>query len=135
MVYRLDHGLLNTVTRTLRWRSFSNGSKTYVGAFQRSLPPRHRIHLSTPVQKVRRVDSGTVLEFPKHPQTTTYDHVVLAVHANKALSLLGDEATSLERMILDSFKTSKKICYLHSDTSVSLRTPLGSIRLTHQPSI
>ncbi|ROW11902.1 hypothetical protein VPNG_04907 [Cytospora leucostoma] len=113
-----DHGLLDTVTRALRWRSFRNGSKTYVDSFQRSLPTRHQLHLSRPVKKVTRVEGGTILEFSQQPQKA-YDHVVLAVHANQALQLLGEEATSSERKILGSFKTSKNICYLHSDTSSS----------------
>ncbi|KUI60928.1 Protoporphyrinogen oxidase 2, chloroplastic/mitochondrial [Cytospora mali] len=124
--FMLDHGLLDTVIKTLRWRSFRNGSKTYVDAFQRSLPPRHQLHLSTPVQKVTRAEGGTILEFSKHPQKT-YDHVVLAVNANQALHLLGDEATSLERKILSCFKTSKNICYLHSDTSFLPKRPSARV--------
>lgn len=49
-----------------------------------------------------------------------YKHVVLAVHAHQALCLLGDGATELEYTILDTFKTSQNICYLHSDESVSV---------------
>ncbi|RYP87149.1 hypothetical protein DL769_000608 [Monosporascus sp. CRB-8-3] len=37
----------------------------------------------------------------------TFDYVVLAVHANQALELLGNDATDLERKLLSSFKTSK----------------------------
>ncbi|KHO01973.1 amine oxidase [Metarhizium album ARSEF 1941] len=48
----------------------------------------------------------------------TFDHVVLAVHANQAATLLGDDVTALERKILGGFKTSRNTCYLHSDTSL-----------------
>ncbi|RYP92151.1 hypothetical protein DL770_001732 [Monosporascus sp. CRB-9-2] len=47
----------------------------------------------------------------------TFDYVVLAVHANQALQLMGNDATDLESKLLSSFKTSKNVCYLHSDTS------------------
>ncbi|RYP08961.1 hypothetical protein DL764_001572 [Monosporascus ibericus] len=94
---RFIHGLLDTLTRRLEWRSFRNGSKTYVDAFRRSLPPQHRLHLN-----------GSCRAF---------DYVVLAVHANQALNLIGNDATSLERELLSCFKTSKNVCYLHSDAS------------------
>ncbi|KAK7952241.1 amine oxidase [Apiospora aurea] len=99
-----DHGLLGTVTNTLKWRSFRNGSKTYVDAFQQSLP--------------RRQEGGVVLQFEDHAPRV-YDHVVLAVHAAQALALLGDNATALEYTMLNSFHTTENICYLHSDTSVN----------------
>lgn len=89
-------------------------------SFQRSLPPRHQLHMGAAVQKVTRVEGGPVLDFADERPRKTYDHVVLAVHANQALRLLGDQASSLERKVLGSFKTSENICYLHSDTSVSL---------------
>lgn len=119
MAHRLEYGLLDTVTKTLKWRSFREGSKTYVDAFQRSLPSRHKLCVGTTVQKVTRVEGGAVLEFADEQPRKTYDHVVLAVHACQALRLLGDQASSLERKVLGSFKTSENICYLHSDTSVS----------------
>lgn len=110
---------MDCVSRTLRWRSFRNGSRTYVDAFQNSLPIRYPLHLSTPVRQVsRRSGVGASLEVA-NGACLKYDHGVLAVHANQALSLLGDEATDLERSILGCFKTSKNVCYLHSDTSVS----------------
>lgn len=117
---RFDHRIIDTVTKTMRWRSFRNGSKTYVDAFQKSLPSHHHVYLSTPVRRVHRLSTGDVsLEFTDGRPTQTYDHVVLAVHANQALSLLGDGASSLEQAVLGSFHTSKNVCVLHSDTSVS----------------
>jgi predicted NAD/FAD-binding protein len=47
-----------------------------------------------------------------------YDHVVLAIHANQALTLLGNDATAAQREILGVFKTSRNTCHLHEDTSV-----------------
>ena len=47
-----------------------------------------------------------------------FDHVVLAVHANQALGLLGVNATQDESDILSEFKTSRNICILHSDVEV-----------------
>ncbi|KAI3390885.1 hypothetical protein diail_8446 [Diaporthe ilicicola] len=125
--FMLDHGLLDTVTKTLSWRSFKGGSKTYVDAFQRSLPSRHQLHIGATVQKVTRMEGGAVLEFSDERPQRTYDHVVLAVHANQALRLLGDQASTLEREVLGSFKTSENICYLHSDTSFLPRRPSARV--------
>ncbi|KAM4065026.1 flavin containing amine oxidoreductase [Hirsutella rhossiliensis] len=120
--FMLRHGLLDTVTQRLQWRTFRHGSRTYVDAFQRRLPPRHRLHLNTPVQRVTRVGDETVVSLHDGP-SRTYDDVVLAVHANQALALMGGDATALERRILGSFKTSKNVCHLHSDTSHLPRRP------------
>lgn len=114
--------MLDTVFKSLRYRSFLNGSKTYVDVFQKTLPPGHRLHLSTPVQRVTQYEGGASLQFADNTYKI-FDHVVLAIHANQALSLLGDEATDLERKVLGTFKTSRNVCFLHSDTSVSLYTP------------
>ncbi|KAI0449203.1 FAD/NAD(P)-binding domain-containing protein [Xylaria acuta] len=115
--FMMSHGLLDTVTRSLNWRSFSNGSRTYIDAFQKQMPQHHQLHLKRPIRKVVRLGDRVAIELPDH-SWQTYDHVVLAVHANQALKLLGDGATTMERKILGSFQTRKNICYLHSDTSL-----------------
>ncbi|KAF2794310.1 FAD/NAD(P)-binding domain-containing protein [Melanomma pulvis-pyrius CBS 109.77] len=115
--FMFQHRLLDTAFRTLHWRSFRNGSKTYVDAFQRQLPQNHTLHLSTSVQRVTRSEHGASIELADGT-TSQYDHVVLAVHANQALWLLGHGATELEKQILGAFKTSRNECYLHSDTSL-----------------
>ncbi|KAI1208162.1 FAD/NAD(P)-binding domain-containing protein [Annulohypoxylon truncatum] len=120
--FMMDHRLLDTVTRTLRWRSFQNGSKTYVDAFLSSLPAHHQVHLKTPVQKAVRLKQGVMLTFGDG-SSRIYDHVALAVHARQALDILGNGATDLERRILSSFQTSRNTCYLHSDTSFLPKRP------------
>lgn len=123
---RQHHGILGTVTKTLFWRSFKNGSKSYVDAFMRQLPPRLQLHLKTPIRSITRLQpddsvrgkSAVSIELMDGTRRT-YDHVVLAVHANQALGLLGDDATTLEKTMLGCFETRKNVCYLHSDTSVS----------------
>lgn len=127
MAHRLDYGLLDTVTKTLRWRSFRGGSKIYVDVFERSLPSQHQLHIGTPVQKMTRVEGGAVLEFADEQPRKTYDHVVLAVHANQALGLLGDQASSLEIKVLGSFKNSENIVTVRYISSVSLCVNVRSL--------
>ncbi|KZZ94251.1 amine oxidase [Moelleriella libera RCEF 2490] len=120
-----NHGLLDTATKTLQWRSFRNGSRTYVDAFQALLPRRHKLHLNTPIQQVTRTDGGdqVLVTLADGCTVRSYDHVVLAVHANQAVTLLGNNATDLERRVLGCFRTSRNVCYLHSDTSLLPKRP------------
>ncbi|OTA91941.1 hypothetical protein M434DRAFT_75307 [Hypoxylon sp. CO27-5] len=114
--FMLEHGMIDAVLKTLRWRSFKNGSKTYVDAFQEYILPHHRIYLNTTVTSVTRSQNGVILQL-SNGDYHHYNHVVLAIHANQALRILGENATTLERRILSNFKTSENVCYLHSDTS------------------
>lgn len=107
--------------RTLYWRSFRHGSKTYVDAFLKTLRPNQHVHLNASVKSVVRQDDGTVSLISGDGTVQTFDHVVLAVHANQALDILGSGATFLEKDILGKFKTTRNVCVLHSDESV--RTP------------
>ena len=50
----------------------------------------------------------------------TYDHVILATHADQALEILGSEATENEKRILGTFQFSKNKAVLHSDLEVTI---------------
>ncbi|KAI1641601.1 uncharacterized protein F4817DRAFT_52655 [Daldinia loculata] len=75
--FMLQRGLLDAVVKRLGWRSFRNGSQTYIEAFQRSLPPCHRLHLHTPVHRVVRTGKKMTLIFADKSRET-FDRVVLA---------------------------------------------------------
>ncbi|PQE19207.1 amine oxidase protein [Rutstroemia sp. NJR-2017a BBW] len=113
--FMYEHELLDTISKTCRWRAFKNGSKTYVDAFLKALKPSQHIHLETPVTSVKRDMNDKVTLLTKDGCTEVFDHVVLAVHANQALQILGDGATRSEKEILRHFKTTRNTCYLHSD--------------------
>lgn len=98
-------------------------------AFEKQLPARHRLYLNTPIQRVTRLtstigtrDGGGVSMMLGDGTVRVYDHVVLAVHANQAMRLLGDGATPLEGRMLSCFETRRNVCYLHSDTDVRWTT-------------
>ncbi|KAI0812855.1 FAD/NAD(P)-binding domain-containing protein [Xylaria sp. FL0064] len=114
--FMLKYSLLNTITDKMQWRSFRNGSREYVTAFQKQISFRHRIHLNTVVHRVARNKNVVSLRFADG-SSSEYDHVFLAIHAHQALELLGSDATALEHKILSSFKTTKNVCVLHSDTT------------------
>lgn len=86
--------------------------------------PNYQVHISTLVTSVRGASNGKVLVSTKRGAVEyeyEYDHVILATHGGQALSLLGSDATKLEREILSVFKTSRNTAVLHSDKNV---TPL-----------
>lgn len=83
--------------------------------------PGYHVHVSTPVTSVCSAGNGKVLVAVKRGVVEyeyEYDHVILAAHGDQALSLLGKDATELERDILGAFKTSKNTVVLHSDKNV-----------------
>lgn len=115
---RSTHQLLNTITESLKWGTVKNGSKSYVDAFLRTLPTNHHCHLETKIRRVRREPDNSVSLVFMDESIEIFDHVVFTVHANQALSLLGEEATALEKDILGSFRTSRNEIVLHLDPTV-----------------
>lgn len=112
--------MLNTITETLRWTTVKHGAKAYVDAFVQGLPKNHHVHVETKIRSVRREKNHSVSLIFEDETVENFDHVVFAVHANQALSILGDEATDLESQTLGSFRTSGNEIALHLDPTVSL---------------
>jgi hypothetical protein len=111
--------MLNTMTETLRWKAFKNGSKMYIEKFVETTPQNHHYHLNTPIQRViRQQGTDKALLVFTDGSVESFDHVVLAVHAHQALEILGEQSTSLERKVLGAFRTSRNECVVHSDPTV-----------------
>ncbi|MEL5957413.1 FAD-dependent oxidoreductase [Streptomyces sp. CLV115] len=106
------HGMLS-VKGSPAWRTVTGGSGTYVHRIAAGL---HEVRAQTPVRSVlRHADSADVTA--DDATTTTYDHVVIAVHPDQALQLLGD-ATADEKEVLGAFRYSRNATLLHTDTSL-----------------
>jgi uncharacterized protein len=109
-----NHGMLGLRGRP-RWRTVAGGSRTYVEALLRRLDAR--VHLDSPVEAIeRRPDAVHVT--PRGGEPQPFDEVVLAVHADQALQILGDEATALEREVLGAFPYQPNQAVLHTDRSL-----------------
>ncbi|MBR1206914.1 MULTISPECIES: NAD(P)/FAD-dependent oxidoreductase [unclassified Bradyrhizobium] len=105
-----NHGLLQ-LTRRPPWETVIGGSQVYV---QRLVQPfADRIRLDCGVVRIRR-SSGRVMVTDVHGETQPYDHVVLATHANQALSTI-DDPTPDEAELLGAFRYSRNLAVLHSD--------------------
>jgi predicted NAD/FAD-binding protein len=105
-----NHGMLSFRGRP-RWRTIRGGSARYVEAL--SGPFTERVRLSTPVQSVTRyADHVTVRSQGRQPEQ--FDHVVLALHSDQALSLLAD-ASEAEHEILSAIPYQHNEAVLHTD--------------------
>ncbi|KAL2074936.1 hypothetical protein VTL71DRAFT_8716 [Oculimacula yallundae] len=111
-----NHHQLSTVSTRPEWLTLKNGSKTYFEAVMKDFPSDH-VFINSPVSRVNNDSSGRVEVHLSDGSMNFFDHVILATHANQALSILGSSATSEERSILSCFKTSQNEVVLHSDTS------------------
>jgi predicted NAD/FAD-binding protein len=105
-----NHGMLGFRDRP-RWRTIAGGSRAYVEALV--APWRERLRLGTPVQAVTRADDHVVVR-PRGGEPERFDHVVLAVHSDQALRLLGD-ASDREREILGAIPYQANEAVLHTD--------------------
>ncbi len=106
-----QHGMLRPV-RPLAWRTIVGGSRRYVDALVAQLPP-DALRLSTPVMRIARDAGGITLVADREHR---YDRVILATHADTALSLL-DAPSPGERAALGAFRYSTNHTVLHRDPS------------------
>ncbi|MHC2438072.1 NAD(P)/FAD-dependent oxidoreductase [Bradyrhizobium sp. USDA 4451] len=105
-----NHGLLQ-LTQRPAWETVTGGSRIYV---QRLVQPfADRIKLDCGVVRIRRSARGVTVT-DVHGETRPYDHVVLATHANEALSAI-DEPTSDQSRLLGAFRYCRNLAVLHSD--------------------
>jgi uncharacterized protein len=107
-----NHGLLNFYDRPT-WRTVEGGSTEYV---QRLMADsRMQIITACPVQKIIRNGFNVIIEGIKGYRES-FDHIVIATHADQALKMLA-VPTAEETRILSPFQYSKNTAILHHDES------------------
>ncbi len=107
-----SHGLLSFKNRP-QWRTVEGGSREYVSRLTASYRERIRF---VGVRKVSRLDNK-VMVVDRDGETTSYDHVVFASHADEALGMLSD-ANPEECRLLGAWKYTSNRAILHSDPSL-----------------
>jgi uncharacterized protein len=95
-----------------RWQTIAGGSARYVEALV--APWRERLRLRTPVRAVHRHDDHVTVT-PAGGEPERFDHVVMALHADQALTVLAD-ATDREHAVLGAFPYQANEAALHTDT-------------------
>lgn len=118
-----NHGFLGLNTQH-QWYTPVDGSQSY-----RKLliePFKDKILVNAKVASVKRqpaTDNG-------QPVTVTledgrefeFDKIIFASHGDQTLRILGDDATPLERELLQHFKYQKNVATLHTDASIMPKT-------------
>ncbi|BDH05935.1 NAD(P)/FAD-dependent oxidoreductase [Streptomyces seoulensis] len=111
------HGMLS-VTGSPVWRTVTGGSRSYV---DRVAAEVQEVRTGTPVRTLLRHADGVDIT-TQDGATDSYDQVVVAVHPDQALRLLGD-ATRDEKEVLGAFRYSRNTTLLHTDAALLPRAP------------
>jgi len=113
-----NHGLIQVVNRP-QWFTVTGGAKHYVEKLLQHIP---RTHLQTPVERIERNDIGVRVFTAGGAED--FDGVVLACHADQALSLLA-QPTPQEQALLGAIRYHPNKAVLHTDTSVMPKKKLA----------
>jgi predicted NAD/FAD-binding protein len=115
-----NHGFLGLSTQH-PWFTVVGGSRAYVDKIVS--PWRDRIRLGDPARRISRPGKGVHVTLSSG-EVQVFDKVILACHADQALSLLSDPSAS-ESRLLGEFKYQSNTATLHTDSSVMPRTRLA----------
>ena len=110
--FMANHQMLQVAERP-EWRVVCGGSSSYIKAMRQSWAVQER--LSSAVQSVCRVPDG-VMVTSRHG-TECFDQVVMACHADQALTMLHD-ADVTERAVLGAIGYQLNDTVLHTDASL-----------------
>jgi predicted NAD/FAD-binding protein len=112
-----NHGMLS-VTGSPPWRTVVGGSRSYVDRVAKGITA---VRLATGVCSIRRRSDGVEIR-DVDGSLECFDKVVIATHADTALSLLADP-TAAEQTVLGAFRYSRNDTVLHTDTSLLPDSP------------
>ncbi|MEP6827458.1 MAG: FAD-dependent oxidoreductase [Aestuariivirga sp.] len=107
-----NHQLLNLGSRD-KWQSVAGGSQNYVAKLLESTV---KVHRADAVVKVRRSPLAVNITCASGLEAT-FDHVVMATHADQSLKLL-DQPQDEEINLLKPFKYSNNQVVLHRDAAL-----------------
>ncbi len=109
-----NHGLLGGISGHLQWYTVKGGSRVYRDKVLGLFPGK--VFTGNGVTEVRR-QRESVLVTDSRGKQESYDHVILAGHADETLALLKD-ASAVEADLLSQFKYQKNRAVLHTDSSI-----------------
>jgi len=109
-----NHGLFKLKNRP-QWYTVSNRSKTYVQKIISKLSGEHFKNYN--VNKISSKSSGVQLFYGGESEFFNYDKVVLANHADEALSIIENPSDD-EKKILSNFSYKENLAYIHTDEKV-----------------
>ena len=109
-----NHGLFNLKNRP-QWYTIKNRSRTYVKKILETISGEY--YKNYKINKISRFSNGVKVYYGGNNEFFDYDKVVIATHADEALSLITDP-TPEEKSILANFKYKNNIATIHTDESL-----------------
>jgi uncharacterized protein len=111
-----NHGLLQ-ISNRIKWRTVQGGSRAYVDRLTASFSDRIKLERTAKTVWRAGPKAGVLCSLGKREW---FDHVVVASHADEALSIL-DDPSGAERALLGSFRYSRNVAVLHGDVTLMPR--------------
>ena len=112
-----NHGLFKLKNRP-QWYTVSNRSRTYVENILSKISGEYFKNYK--VNKIISKTNGIDLYYGGKNEFFDYDKVIIATHADQALSMIEDP-TDQEKEILSNFNYKENFAYIHTDESVMPR--------------
>ena len=109
-----NHGLFNLKNRP-QWYTIKNRSRTYVKKILETISGEY--YKNYRINKISRLSNGVKVYYGGNNEFFDYDKVVIATHADEALSLITDP-TPEEKSILANFKYKNNIAIIHTDETL-----------------
>jgi len=109
-----NHGLFKLKGRP-QWYTVTNRSRTYVQKIISKLSGEHFKNYN--IKKIINKNTGVDLYYGGESEFFNYDKVVLATHADEAISVI-ENPTDDEKKILSNFSYKENFAYIHTDEKV-----------------
>ena len=109
-----NHGLFKLKDRP-QWYTVKNRSRTYVNKILSKISGEY--YKNYKINKIKRETNSIKIYYGDHSEFFDYEKIVLAIHADDALSLI-DNPLKGENEILSNFNYKKNIAILHTDENV-----------------
>ena len=109
-----NHGLFKLKKRP-EWYTVSNRSKSYVNKILSKISGEH--YKNYKINNVKRISTGVQVCYGGENEFFDYDKVVIATHADEALSLI-ENPLEEEENILSNFKYKENIAVVHTDENI-----------------
>ena len=109
-----NHGLFNLKNRP-QWYTIKNRSRTYVKKILETISGEY--YKNYRINKISRLSNGVKVYYGGNNEFFDYDKVVIATHADEALSLITDP-TPEEKSILANFNYKNNIAIIHTDETL-----------------
>ena len=108
-----NHGLFKLSNRP-QWYTVTNRSRTYVNNILKKISGEY--YKNYKINLIKRYKENIELFYGEKNEFFTYDKVILATHADEALSII-EKPSDEEKNLLSNFKYKRNLAVIHTDAS------------------